>query len=197
MWIARSSVLWLGVVVLACHHNAPSTNNGGVSTTKKDTTDVVAVVDRSVVAFFKDTAPARIFHPEAKEFNLQIPAQRQALRATIRKERELWRARRPREYQFLLRVDCFCPGTRGWMLMQVRNGQLRAWDRTGKSGALTDWNTLSMDGIYDNLERTAEANADVLIAFDPSWHFPAYVRATFRPGPDAWSIIEVRGFRPI
>jgi hypothetical protein len=82
--------------------------------------------------------------------------------------------------------------------MEVRSGQpLRAWDRTGKSAALTDWNTLSIDGLYDNLERKIDIKGDVQIAFDPRWHFPRYVRATVLPGPDAWSITEVRGLRPI
>jgi len=191
-------------LALACHASATgrndggvsTRNDGGVSTSSRDTADVVAV-DRSVVAFFKDTAPARILRPEAQEFDLQTPTQRQALRATIKNERELWKARKPRDYQFLLRVECFCPGVRGWLLMQVRNGQLRAWDKTGRSAALTDWNTLTMDSLYSNLERTPDINGDVLIAFDPRWHFPAYARTVYRPGPDAWSIVEVRGFRPI
>jgi len=82
--------------------------------------------------------------------------------------------------------------------MDVRSGQpLRAWDRSGKSAALTDWNTLNIDGLYDNLERTADINGEVQIAFDPRWHFPKYVRTTVLPGPDMWSIIDVRGFRDL
>jgi hypothetical protein len=82
------------------------------------------------VEIFKDTAPARIFVAEGREFQLQTAAQRQAYRAMVRSERQLWEANKPRDYQFLLRVDCFCPGTRGWQLMDVRSGQpLRAFDR--------------------------------------------------------------------
>jgi len=81
--------------------------------------------------------------------------------------------------------------------MEVRAGQpLRAWDKAGNSAALT-WNTFSIDGLYDNLERSADINGQVQIAFDPRWHFPKYVYSVVLPGPDAWSTIEVRGFRPI
>ena len=83
-------------------------------------------------------------------------------------------------------------------MIGVRTSQpLRAWDRAGKPAAITDWNTFSIDGLYDNLERAADNDAEVRIAFDPRWHFPTYVRTVALPGPDAWSIIEVRGLRPI
>lgn len=151
----------------------------------------------SVVGMFKDTAPARIFVAEGREFRLQTAAQRQAYRALVRSERRLWEANKPRDYQFLLRVDCFCPGTRGWQVMDVRGGQpLRAFDRNGKPAPITDWNTLSIDALYDNLEQTADRNAVTRIAFDQRWHFPAYVSTSYLPGPDAWSIYEVRAFRP-
>lgn len=150
-----------------------------------------------VVEIFKDTAPARIFVEGAREFQLQTAAQRQAYRALVHSERKLWQANKPHDYQFLLRVDCFCPGTRGWQLMDVRSGQpLRAFDRNGKPAPITDWNTLSIDALYDNLERTADRNAVTRIAFDPRWHFPAYAQTSYLPGPDAWSIYEVRAFRP-
>jgi hypothetical protein len=82
--------------------------------------------------------------------------------------------------------------------MEVRSGQLlRAWDRTGKSVGFTDWNTVSIDGLYDNLERSADINGEVQIVFDSRWHFPRYVRTTALPGPDSWSITEARALRPI
>jgi hypothetical protein len=83
-------------------------------------------------------------------------------------------------------------------LIEVRSGQsLRAWDRAGKSAPITDWDTFSIDGLYDNLQRTADIHGEVKIAFDPRWHFPKYVSAAASPGPDMWSVTEVRGFRPI
>jgi hypothetical protein len=194
--IALSALLVLGVFPVACHKNVRVHTNVG-DPVIKDTVRVVApVTDTSVIALFRDTAVTSVFAAEGQIFKL--PGQRQALRATLRKERELWQARKPRDYKFLLRVGCFCPGTRGWLLMEVRNGQLlRAWDRAGKSAALTDWNTFSIDGLYDNLERSADINGEFRIAFDPRWHFPKYVSTVVAPGPDAWSVVEVRGFRPI
>jgi hypothetical protein len=120
------------------------------------------------------------------------------LRATLRREYELWQARKPENYRYLLRVGCFCPGTRGWLLIEVRSNQpLRALDRTGKSVALTDWNTLSVDDLFGNLERSINRDREVQIDFDPRWHFPKYVRTVAKQGPDSWSVIDARGLRPI
>ncbi len=197
--IALSALLVLGGFSVACHKNARVQSNADVGPVIKDTTGVVApITDTSVVAFFKDAAVASVFSAEGQTFKLQTPGQRQSLHATLRKERELWQAGKPRDYRFLLRVGCFCPGTRGWLLIEVRSSQpLRAWDRAGRSAALTDWNTFSIDGLYDNLERAADNVGEVQIAFDPRWHFPKYVYTVVLPGPDAWSTIEVRGLRPI
>ncbi len=197
--IALGALLVLGAFPVACHRNSRVQSKPDVSRVIKDTARVVApITDPSVVAFFRDTGAVNVLSTEGQTFELRTPRQRQFLRAALRKERDLWQDRKPRDYKFLLRVGCFCPGTRGWLLMDVRSGQpLRAWDRTGKSAALTDWNTFSIDGLYDNLERTADINGEVQIAFDPRWHFPRYVRTSALPGPDMWSIIEVRGFHDL
>lgn len=196
--LALSVLFVLGVLPVACHKSARVQSNADVRVIK-DTARVIApVTETSVVALFKDTAGASVFSAEGQTFTLGTPRQRQSLHATLRKERELWRARKPRDYKFLLRVGCFCPGTRGWLLIEVRSGQpLRAWDRTGKPAALIDWNTFSIDGLYDDLERAADNVGKAQIAFDPRWHFPTYVRTVAVRGPDAWSFIEVRGLRPI
>jgi hypothetical protein len=189
----------LGVFSAGCHHTAPARKNADAGTVIRDTAVVVApITDTSVVPFFKDSSVTRVFSAEGKTFKLQTPAQRQSLRATLGKERALWQARKPRDYRYLLRVGCFCPGTRGWLLIEVRAGQsLRAWDKSGRSVALADWNTFSIDALYDNLERAIDNDGEVQIAFDPHWHFPRYVRTVALPGPDAWSITEARAFRPI
>ena len=197
--IALGTLLVLSAFPVACHKHARARKEPDVTRVVKDTVRVVTpITDPSVVAFFRDTGTVSVFDRQAQTFTLATPRQRQSLHATLRKERELWQARKPRDYRFLLRVGCFCPGTQGWLLMDVRSGQpLRAWDRSGKSAALTDWNTLSIDGLYDNLERTADINGEVQIAFDPRWHFPKYVRTTGLPGPDMWSVIDVRGFHDL
>ncbi len=180
--IGLAGSLALGVLAGACHTPHPG----------KTAADV------GVVAFFKDTAFATGPYAEGRAFDLRTPGQRDSLHALLRRERELWRAGSPRDYRFLLRVACFCPGVRGWLLMEVRSDRpLRAWDKTGNAVALTDWNTLSIDGLFDNLERSADRDGLVQVAFDPRWHFPAYVRTVALPGPDAWAIIEARGLRPI
>jgi hypothetical protein len=200
-----SALLVLGVSTAACHKNAHVQSKPDVRSVVKDTARVVKdtarvlarITDTSVIALFRDTGVVNVFSAEGQTFKLQTPAQRRAFRATLRREHELWQARKPRDYKFLLRVACFCPGTRGWLLIEIRDGQpLRAWDKTGKSAALTDWNTLSIDGLYENLERSADHVGSAQIAFDPRWHFPKYVHTVVLPGPDAWSTIEVRGFRP-
>jgi hypothetical protein len=166
-----------------------------VRTEVRDTTTTFR--DTSVMMFFKDTTPA-LPGGRGRRFNLQKAEERESLRTTLRKERELWRSAKPRDYRFLLRVGCFCPGTRGWLLMEIRSGQpLRAWDRTGRSVALTDWNTLSVDGLYDNLEQWVDRGGTVQIDFDPRWHFPRYISTNAARVPDAWSLTESQGFRPL
>jgi uncharacterized protein DUF6174 len=198
--VALYGFLVLGLFAVACHKTAPVPSNAGTRPVIKDTTGAALVVKDTprVVAIFKDTTPASVLGAEGRTFKLLTPGQREALLATLKKERELWRARKPRDYQFLLRVDCFCPGRRGWLLIEVRGAQpLLAWDNAGKAVTLTDWNTFSIDGLYDNLERSADNHREVRIAFDPQWHFPKLVSKSALPGPDAWSIIELRALRPI
>jgi Family of unknown function (DUF6174) len=192
----------LGMIPGACHRRAsappPTQTQPDVRREVKDRTRVVAVRDTSVMIFFRDTAPNAVLGARGRSFNLQRPEERESLRATLRKERELWRSSKPRDYRFLLRVGCFCPGTRGWLLMEVRSGQpLRAWDKTGQSVALTDWNTLSVDGLYDNLEGWADRDGTVQIEFDPRWHLPTHIRTNAARGPDAWGVTEARALRPL
>ena len=187
----------LAVVPVACHRRAPVERQADDrrEVKKKTTRVVVPIRDTSVVVFFRDTAP-NIVGARGRTFNLQKPEGRRALATTIRRERELWQSSKPRNYRFLLRVGCFCPETRGWLLMEVRSGEpLRAWDRTGRQVALTDWNTLSIDGLYDNLERP-DRDGGVQIDFDPRWHFPTFIGTSAARGPDTWSTTEARALRP-
>jgi len=52
-----------------------------------------------------------------------------------------------------------------------------------------------IDDLFDNLNRSADRDAVVELAFDSRWHFPAYVRTVALPVPDAWAIIEARALR--
>ena len=124
--IALFALLVLGVFPVACHRNARVQSNADVGPVIKDTTGVVApITDPGVVALFRDTGVVSVFSAEGQTFKLQTPGQRQSLHATLRKERELWRARKPRDYKFLLRVECFCPGSRRWLLIEVRSSRQR------------------------------------------------------------------------
>jgi hypothetical protein len=180
--------LLLAFLPVACHHAAPATKNADTGVVVRDTTKVTVV---------KETVLGNESRSDARSFDLRVRGQRDSLQAVLNKERALWRARIPREYQFLLRVSCFCPGQRGWLLMEVRNGQLtQARDTSGKAVPLSDWNTLSIDKMFDNLERWVERDASVQVAFDPRWHFPVYISTVARPGPDTWGLTEARGFLP-
>jgi hypothetical protein len=189
----------LGSIPVACRQRAPVQRQTDVRReVEKDTTRVVVPIrDTSIVVFFRDTVP-NVVGGRGRAFNLQKAEERQALGTAIRRERELWRSSKPRNYRFLLRVGCFCPGTRGWLLMEVRNGEpLRAWDRTGRPVALTDWNTVSIDGLYDNLAHSADRDGVVQIDFDRRWHYPTYIRTNAARGPDAWSVTDARALQPL
>ena len=180
------SLLALGVLAVACHRRAATDNAAARVEPVRDTTQVKV---------FRDTLRVES-SSGARSFDLRKTGQRDSLRAAIKKERDLWRARGPRDYQFLLRVSCFCPGQKGWLLMEVKDRRLvRASDSNGKSVALTDWNTLSVDALFDHLEGWVGRNGSVEVVFDPRWHFPARVRTTTFPGPDQWSNTETRAFQ--
>lgn len=188
--IRLAGVLVLGFLSGACHRTAPVERNAGVGRVVKDTTAVIAV--------FNETPPTSVSYPNARTFKLREPGQRDSLRATVRRERDKWRASNLRDYQFLLRVECFCPGRKGWLLMEVRSSRLvRASDSAGKSVALNGANTLSIDALFDNLEQKVSIDGVVGVAFDPRWHFPVYIGTTRLPGPDNWSIVEARGLRRV
>jgi hypothetical protein len=170
-----------------------------VAPPRQDSVAVLPVVKApaDLAAFFKDTSLASNGLADRRLREFRTPAQRDSLRAVLRSERELWRARAPQDYRFLLRAACFCPGQRGWLLMEVRGRTLRAWDRTGKPASLSDWGTFSVEDLFTTLEQTADRDGSVQIGFDPIWHFPAYVHTAALPGPDMWATYEARGLRPI
>ena len=137
-----AAVVTLAVAILLANCRQPARSQTGTAG------GVDPITDTSILALFKNTAGVSVFSAEAQTFELQTPRERRSLHSSLRKERDLWQARKPRDYRFLLRVGCFCPGNRGWLLIDVRSGQpLRAWDRTGKSAALTNWDTFSIDGL--------------------------------------------------
>jgi hypothetical protein len=174
-------------LIAACHS----------ASAQKRTDPVDRLPPETLRKAFKDTVVSAFAPSNARDFDLRRPGQRDALRALLKKERALWRSKRPRDYRYVLRVGCFCAGTRGWLLMDVRSSQpLRAWDPKGQPAPLTDWNTLSIDALFDNLQQFIDRVGLVQILFDRGWHFPSYARTVALPGPDSWSIVDARGFRP-
>ena len=179
------------LVDTGCHRAAP----------RSETVPVRESIPRNtgVSAFFEDTAEAKPGSPPgSRTFNLQSPGQRDSLRAEIRRQRELWAAGGVRDYHFLLRESCFCPGQQGWVLLEVRGGKaVRVWDRGGKPVPLTERNNYSIDGLFDLLQQEADRDDVVAVGFEDRWHYPAHIRTDMRVGlPDDWGIIEVRGFTP-
>lgn len=156
------------------------------------------VQDPSVVVVFQDTTPTMSPFSEGATYTLRTSADRESLRAMIKRERALWTAARPQNYRFLLRVDCFCPGPRGWQLIQVRGVQaVQAWDKTGQPATLNDWNTVSIDALYDNLERSVDGDGVVQIVFDPRWHFPTHLYTNAARVPDSWGDVRATRLRPL
>lgn len=192
-----ATVMAFAISLAACHRHAVS--DDGVRSPPVDDNPRVenAVVDPAIAALFRDTTASNAFVTEGRDYNVQKAAERQALQALLKKERALWQAAKPGAYRFLLRVDCFCPGPHGWLLVEVRPNQaLRAWDRTGQRVNPGDWYTFTIDNLYDNLERVNGQQAQVQIAFDQRWHYPRYLR-TSMIYPDGWGITQIRGFQPL
>jgi hypothetical protein len=186
-----------GVILCGCHRSVSTSGNEGVRHEVKDTT-AVTIRNAKVAAFFRDTAPSMTMGGRGRTNLLEVRAERTALRATIERHRELWRSAKPANYGFLLRVSCFCPGPRGWLWVEVRGLKaVRAWDRNGGALSLTDWNTISIDDLYDNLERGVDRDGEVQIDFDSRWNYPSYVRTNAARVPDSWSILDARALRPL
>jgi hypothetical protein len=187
--MAHASTATLIALTLAgtgCHRAGPSGEN--------------VAVNPGLSGFFRDTVGANSPAPPegSRTFNLQTPGQRDSLHAEIKRHRELWQARGVRDYHFLLRIACFCPGQRGWVLLEVSSGKtVRSWDRSGKPVALPERERYSIDGLFDLLEQEADRDDVVAVAFEDHWHYPGYIRTDVRVGlPDDWGLIQVRGFRP-
>lgn len=184
-WFSLTALVAFSLVGIGCHRAVTTKRNVAANT--------------GLSGFFEDTLGAN--SPAAPEgsrtFNLQTPGQRDSLHAKTKRQREMWRAGGARDYHFLLRASCFCPGQQGWLLLEVRDGQaVRVWDRGGKSVPLTERNNYSIDGLFDLLEQDADRNDVVEVAFEERWHYPVYIRTDARLGlPDDWGILQVRGFK--
>ncbi|HJQ12413.1 MAG TPA: DUF6174 domain-containing protein [Gemmatimonadaceae bacterium] len=190
------SGLAAAAMIAACHRHSVSEDVVQPPPTNDNRRVEQAPADPAIAALFRDTAPSNAFVPAGRDYNVQKASDRQALQAALKTERALWQAVKPREYRVLTRSDCFCPGPRGWVLIEVRPNQpLRAWDSNGRRVNPGDWYTFTIDNLYDNLERINNQQSQVQIAFDERWHYPRYLR-TSMIYPDGWGITQIRGFQP-
>ena len=197
----RRSRVWAmalaATTLVACHRHKVSDDVVQPPPSNGDRRIETGPADPNIAALFKDTTASNAFVAEGRDYNVQKATERQALQATLKRERALWQAAKPRAYRFLVRSDCFCPGPHGWLLVEVRPNQpLRAWDRTGRPVDPNQWFTFTIDKLYDGLEPINNQQAQVQIAFDGRWHFPKYVR-TSMIFPDGWSVTQIRGFQPL
>lgn len=127
---------------------------------------------------------------------MQHPTERQALLTTLARERALWNAAKPRDYRFLTRSECFCPGPMRWLLVEVRQDQpVRVWDASGRRVETTA-GALSIDALFENLASVREPLTQVQVAFDEQWHYPRFLR-TSMAYPDSWSFVVVRGLHAL
>ena len=164
------------LVETGCHRPLPMTENVPVRENPRNT-GVSESVEDTVASH--PGSPAR-----SRTFNLRSPGQRDSLHAVVNRQRELWRASGLRDYDILVRASCFCPGQKGWVLVEVRDGKAVR-------------NNYSIDGLFDLLEQKADRDDVVQVGFEDRWHYPAYISSDARVGrPDDWGLIEVRGFRP-
>lgn len=184
-------------VFSACHHTHVVHQEEVERPPTRDTTRVVReAADPVIAALFKDTARSNAFATEGRTYNVRNAAERRELQAVLSRERALWQAAKLVSYRFLMRADCFCPGLRGWQLLEVRPNQPpRVWDRTGRR-VTSEWSTFSIDMLFDGLTRPNEQLSQVQIAFDERLHYPRYLR-TSMIYPDGWSITLIRALRPI
>ena len=205
----RGRVIWQGalLVLIACHRHAVQNDNPVErekvvrETVDRKTVDEKPVergkADPKIVAMFKDTTRSTAFSAEGKTYNVQKPAERQAFRNALNRERRLWQTAKPANYRVLFRSDCFCPGPQGWMVLDVRPGRpSRAWDKTGRLSARNDWTQFNIDQLFDSFNRDNDQLSQVQIAFDERWHYPRFLR-TSMIYPDGWSIIQIRALQAL
>ena len=200
--------LLLGVVLIACHRHPVQNDNPPERTVNRDKVEREKTVEREkpvehgegdpkIVAMFKDTTRSTGLNAEGRTFNVQKPAERQALHDLLNRERRLWQAAKPANYRFLFKSECFCPGPQGWMVLDVRPGQpSQAWGKNGRRVTRNDWTQFNIDQLFTSFDRGNDQLAQVQIAFDERWHYPRFLR-TSMIFPDGWSIIQIRALQAL
>jgi len=146
--------------------------------------------DRAVIASSRTPASAQLPEDEPSAANA---GQRDSLRTALRGERTLWRGSSPRTIGFwsARRVSA---GVRGGSI-EVRRASSAGVDRP-QICPVERLGYVSIDGLFDFLERSADRDAEVRSVSTPAGTFPR----TSTPAPcrpDMWAVIEARGLRPM
>ena len=193
---SRAWLILISAAIVACpHHRA--TDDNVQPPPPSDTRRVDnARGDPAIAALFKDTAPSNAYIAEGRDYNVRNAADLRALQATVARERALWDKAKPRDYRFLTKSECFCPGPMRWVLLEVRHDQrVRIWDARGRRVETTA-GELNIDRLFDNIAGARDPISHVQVAFDPQWHYPRFLR-TSMIYPDGWSIVMIRGLHPL
>ena len=194
--LSRMCLILSSVAVAACHHHAPGDDTLQPPPSNDARRVEDAPRDPAIAAIFRDTVPTTRYPAEGRSYNVQNLAERRALETTVAKERALWDAAKPRDYRFLTRSECFCPGPMRWLLLEVSHDQpVRVWDANGRR-VQTTAQELSIDRLFDNISRVRDPLSQVQVAFDEHWHYPRFLR-TSMVYPDGWSIVLIRGLHPL
>jgi hypothetical protein len=92
--------------------------------------------------------------------------------ATLRQQRDRWRATAPGRYRVELQRICFCELTGVRVLEVAGNVLTQAWDRsTGRESAVTATD-LTVDQLFDRAIEVVESGGYVWGAFDAAYGYP-------------------------
>jgi hypothetical protein len=92
--------------------------------------------------------------------------------ATLRQQRDRWRAAAPSRYRVEQQQICFCELT-GVRVVEVAGNVLtQAWDRsTGRESEVAAWD-LTVDQLFDRAIAVVESGGSVWGAFDAAYGYP-------------------------
>jgi hypothetical protein len=142
----------------------------------------------------------RVTLPERHSTGALTQAERDSLVRELEVHRQAWRVRHIDDYRIQVAAGCFCPWPSNPAILEVRRGvPVALRDTTGKSmGAPREpWSSYTVEGLFDAVEQGAR-NSDVLVvAYDPSYGYPAQIRGDAKLGlPDDWFWVKASRLTP-
>jgi hypothetical protein len=123
--------------------------------------------------------------------------------ASVVNQRESWREKAPRAYEFEFSFNCFCPGAGAWWRVIVENDVVASATpinpmvvpRGGFRPPAMGFPTI--DSVFVQIERArAAGSASVEVSFDKDFHYPSSVAIDRERDTidDEWSM-QIRNFR--